>query len=266
MSTESSLTIKKAFMILQLFRDYRVMTVSVVAEELGLPRSTAHRILVSLRDVGVLEQVRGGHFVLSLELFELGALAPQRRALSDRVGFDVEALADRTGYRALIGVRRGLEVVYVESANGMVAQLQGVRTRIGFRAPLHATSMGQIFLAFGDEGLLARTSDKGLDAYTPKTITQIDPLRERCDTVREMGYALTVDEFVRATSSLAVPIHGPDDTVIAALAIVGNTDSIVRNQTRLVREAQMTAERIARGSGATYQYRVRGNQSVVAVA
>ena len=266
MPTESSATIGKAFKVLQLFRDYNVMTVSICEQELGIPRSTAHRLLVSLRDVGAIEQIRGGHFVLSLELFELGVLAPQRRSLDDRVGVDVEALAYRTGYRVLVGVRRGLEVVYLESANGYLAQSQGVRTRIGFRGPLHATSMGKIFLAYGGDALIEQVLADGAVPFTPNTVTEGERLQDILGGIRDAGYALSVGEFVPTTSSLAVPIRAGDGSVTAALAIVGDNESILRQRARLIEEARITASRIERGVGGTFRYRIRGNRSVVATA
>jgi len=266
MATESSATIGKAFRVLQLFRDHNVMTVSICEQELGIPRSTAHRLLVSLRDAGAIEQIRGGHFVLSLELFELGVLAPQRRSLDDRVGVDVEALAYRTGYRVLVGVRRNLEVVYLEAANGYLAQSQGVRTRIGFRGPMHATSMGKIFLAYGGELLLKRVLADGIAPFTPKTIVEEQQLEDNLRSIRDAGFALSVGEFAPMTASLAVPIHAPDGSVTAALAIVGDNESILRQQSRLIDEARLTASRIERGVGGTFRYRIRGNRSVVAIA
>lgn len=266
MATESSATVGKAFKVLQLFRDHSIMTVSICEEALGIPRSTAHRLLVSLRDAGAIEQIRGGHYVLSLELFELGVLAPQRRALEDRVGVDVENLAYRTGYRVMVGVLRDLEVVYLEAANGYLAQSQGVRTRIGFRGPLHATSIGKVFLAYGGDLLVKRMLAAGMAPFTTQTIVDQGQLEQNLASIRADGYALSVGEFAPTTASLAVPIHGRDGNIQAALAIVGDNDSILRQRARLVDEARSTARRIEQGVGGTFRYRIRGNRSVVSVA
>jgi len=266
MVTEPTAAISKAFKILQLFREHNIMTIAICEEELGIPRSTAHRLLVTLHDSGMIEQIRGGHYVLSLELLELGVLAPQYRTLNDRVGVDIESLAYRTGYRVVLGVLRDFEVLYLEAANGSLAQSQGARTRIGFRGPLHATSIGQIFLAFGDDPLLSHVMATGMKSFTESTIADQEDLRSRLEEIQADGYALSVDEFVPSIASLAVPIFGRTGKPTAALAIVGDSESILRQRTRLIADARLTARRIENGIGGMFRYRVRGNRSVVALA
>ena len=66
------------------------------------------------------------------------------RGLADRVGVDVETLAYRTGYRVMVGVMRGLEVVYLEAANGYLAQARRVCVPVVTepRAALRITGTG----------------------------------------------------------------------------------------------------------------------------
>lgn len=263
LATASSSTVVKAFQVLQLFREHNTLTASLCGSGLGIPRATAHRLLVSLRDAGAVEQTPNGHYRLSLSLFELGVLAPQRRGLGDRCGTDIEALADATGYRVHIGVLRELEVVYLDAAHGARAQAQGVRTRVGHRGPIHATAMGKVLLAFSHESLFHQVVAAGLRAYTPRTVNNESGLRAEMNLIRPKAVAFVTDQYVLGTAALAVPLRNPDGTVNAALSIVGDTYSMARDESRLVEQARQTAARIEQCKGATFRRRSAERQALV---
>lgn len=254
MATASSTTVAKAFRILQLFQQHAVLTTSLCEESLGIPRATAHRLLISLRDAGAVDQTRHGHYRLSLSLFELGALVPERRGLGDRCGTDLEALADATGYRVHLGVRHLLKVVYLEAAHGLRAQAQGVRTRTGHCGPLHATALGKVLLAYSPPEVLTDVLAQGLHSYTPSTPGKAALLDELTE-IRATGVTFVVDQYVMGTASLAVPVRDMDGTVRAGLSIVGDTASMARNRGRLTDEARRTAARVETGAGATFRHR-----------
>jgi DNA-binding IclR family transcriptional regulator len=255
MATAPSSTIAKAFKVLELFHQHAVLTVSLCESSLGIPRATAHRLLVSLREAGALEQNDNGHYTLSVSLFELGVLAPERRRLGDRCGSEVEALADRTGYRAHLGVRRALEVLYLEAAHGAHAQAQGMRTRVGHRGPLHATAMGKVLLAYGPVYVVDELIQAGLRPYTSRTVVDADGLNEELDSIRRDGVAYVAEQFVPGATALAVPLRDSDGTVHAAISIAGETRSLARDKSRLIEAARQTAARIEAGMGATFRRR-----------
>jgi DNA-binding IclR family transcriptional regulator len=263
MATASSTTIAKAFRVLQLFRKHPVLTASLCESELGIPRATAHRLLMSLRDAGALEQVPNGHYTLSVSLFELGVLAPERRRLGDRCGSELEALADRTGYRAHLAVLRGLEVLYLEAAHGVHAQAQGMRTRVGHRGPLHATAIGKVILAYGPESLLQETVAAGLPSYTPRTVRTHEDLRTELDAIRREGVAFIVGQYVDGITALAVPLLDGAGGVHAAISIVGDSRSMQRDKVRTIEAARETAARIESGMGATFRRRSGGPHALV---
>jgi DNA-binding IclR family transcriptional regulator len=263
MATASSSTIAKAFKVLGLFRDHTFVTVAQCEASLGIPRATAHRLLVSLRDAGALEQVPNGHYSLSVSMFELGVLAPERRRLGDRCGTEVEALADRTGYRVHVAVQRELSVLYLEAAHGARAQAEGTRTRVGHRGPLHATAMGKVLLAYADDALVDNVVANGLRAYTRYTVTKETELRRELDEIRRDSVAFTVGQYVSGVTALAVPLHGIDGRVCAAISVVGSSTHIQHERSRLLDAARHTAARIESGMGATFRRRSSERNALV---
>jgi hypothetical protein len=67
-------SIEKAVAILDCFSTLdRHLSVAGIARQTGIPRGTAHRIIATLRDHGLLERDRGrDHYRLGMKLFEYG--------------------------------------------------------------------------------------------------------------------------------------------------------------------------------------------------
>lgn len=247
--TATSSTVAKAFQILALFRDHPVVSSSRCEQELDIPRSTAHRLLASLEDVGAIELSGQGQYRLSLSLFELGVLAPARRDLEDRAGSQLEVLADRTGARIHLGVRKDHRVLYLETAHGRRAQAQNMRTPAGFRGPLHATALGKIVLAYSPPEVIDEVLRRGLKRYTRHTRCEPADLRDHLEVIRDRGYECSEEEYVLGSSSVAVPIREPGGRVTAALAIAMDTSQMNNGWRSLLEEARRGAVGIERGIG-----------------
>jgi len=262
-STPSSSTVAKAFRVLELFRHHRYITVRICQEALGLPRATAHRLLVSLREVGAVENTGDGHYRLSIALFELGALAPLRRSLGDRAGNEIESLADNTGCRVHLAILREHNVLFIEAAHGRQARAQGYRTRVGYRGPLHATAIGKVLLAYAPSEVQRRELAQPLAPFTHRTVCDPAILAEQLREIRITGHTFTVGEYVLGVSSLAVPLADGEGQVRAAISVVGPGHYMERRRHQLLSEAQVAARRITRGDGATLRQRTVGDDALV---
>ncbi|MPZ86586.1 MAG: helix-turn-helix domain-containing protein [Nitriliruptorales bacterium] len=246
MATTSSTTVSKAFRVLNLFYRHPVLTTTRCAEELDISRSTAHRLLVSLREAGAVEPTEHGHFRLSLSLFELGSLAPQRRFLGDRATAAMEELADVVGLRVHLGVRQDLHLLYLETAHGRYAQR--VPTRVGNRGPLHATALGKVLLAYAPEPVINRVLASDLQGFTPHTTRSACALRTELERARCEGVAHGRQEYVLGSCSIAVPVVGPDGQARAAISIAGSTVAVYPRVSALTAKLRHTARTIERGS------------------
>lgn len=246
MPTVPSSTVAKAFSVLGLFAKYTVLTSAICVEELGIPRPTAHRLLVSLRAAGVVEATGDRHYRLSLTLFELGSFAPERRRLDDQSTAAIEALADEVGLRAHIGVRRRRHVLYLATAQGRFSQR--VRTRVGYKSPLHATASGKVLLAHAPDDVVDGVVVEGLFPHTEHTVCEADLLREQLRAVREDGVAYAWDECVIGWSSIAAPIMGPDGRIMAAVSVAASSPVMRRQATHLADRVKGTAKVISAGS------------------
>ncbi len=83
-----------------------------------------------------------------------------------------------------------------------------------------------------------------LTRVTPYTITQPGRLREEIRRVHRDGYAQTSEEMSLGACSVAVPIRGHDNVVVAALGIV--VPHLKRVRPRLVAALQVAAHSVGR--------------------
>ena len=120
-----------------------------ISEKSGLHPSTAHRILNDLASGRFVERPAAGSYRLGMGLLGPGNLCKTRSSVRDAALIPMRELHKLTQQPVNLSMRQGDEIVYVERAYSERSGMQVVRA-IGGREPLHLTSVGKLFLAFGD--------------------------------------------------------------------------------------------------------------------
>ncbi|MFC8412128.1 IclR family transcriptional regulator domain-containing protein [Streptomyces coelicoflavus] len=115
------------------------------AARAGLPKSTTSRIAAQLTDVGALERLDNGDFVVGLHLLEIAPLAPRGHGLRAAALRFMQDLHRVTGQHILLAVRDGDEAVLVERLSARDAG--AVKYRVGGRLPLFEAGIGIALLA-----------------------------------------------------------------------------------------------------------------------
>jgi len=77
-----------------------------------------------------------------------------------------------------------------------------------------------VLLAFSPPELTERVIAQGLTKHAPNTITDPERLRADLAEVRRTGLAYTVEEMSIGTCSVAAPVYGPGEELVAALSVV----------------------------------------------
>ena len=194
--------------------------VSDLARELGVHKSSASRLLATLRSGGLVDiDIATGRFELGAGFLRLAARAVERLDISQLALPFLRDLAARSGETAYLSVRRGLlrvAVQEVESANP-VRMVAG----IGHPYPLYRGAPSKILLAAlpGDElaNVLASIP------RDPASRRLKAALHTEIALARDDGYALSLEENIPSAASVAVPVHGHLGTVVAALGVAGVT-------------------------------------------
>ncbi|MGC9544687.1 IclR family transcriptional regulator [Streptomyces sp. UG1] len=194
----------KAFDVLDAFsRQHRVLTLSELARTSGLPKSTVHRVLAMLRELGAVEQVDGG-FRMGLRMLTMAASSPEAGLREVAVPHLLE-LHRAVGHTVHLCALRGDDVVYLEKLHESDALV--IPTAVGMRLPAHCTGVGKALLAHraADADAAAHTPAL-LRRLTPRSITEPRALALELAQVRQRGMAVDRDEAVPGLSCVARPV------------------------------------------------------------
>lgn len=131
-------------MLLEPFRDTGGLTLSELARRTGFPRSSAHRMLLQLVEVGLVRR-DGTTYHLGSKLVELGALALAHDRVHQAALPVMYDLRRNTGLVVHLAVLDGDSMLYLEKIGGHPAADQ--RTRTGERQPAAGTVEGAAALA-----------------------------------------------------------------------------------------------------------------------
>jgi DNA-binding IclR family transcriptional regulator len=194
--------------------------VTEVSRELDIHKSTAYRLLTTLRDRGLVEQDA------ATEKYRLGfGLVLLARAV--RADLDIlrcarpvcERLSEHTKETVTIAVLERDDAVVIHQSISRASAL-GVDWT-GRHTPLHATAAGKIFLAYMPEDQLLRILEGPLENFTENTIIDPASLKDYSEKVRDEGYAYTVEELEQGLNAAGAPIRGADGAVVGTVSVSG---------------------------------------------
>lgn len=215
-------SVRNAARVLKEFsRGTSELGVTELSRRLGISKSTAHRLLVTLTEERLLEQdPYTGTYRLGLAMYELGASAAGHADLHHASVPVIEQLAASTRETIQVAVLDGREVVYVERRDS--PQALRIFGRIGHRNDAYCTSTGKVLLAFLPTEQCEATLDGWvLTPRTEHTITSIPRLRRELEIVRTRGWADNVNEVEIGVASVAAPIRNASGEVVAAVSVAG---------------------------------------------
>jgi IclR family KDG regulon transcriptional repressor len=221
-------SVATAMLLLKCFTDeHYELGIGALSRQLGLAKSTVHRLATTLLDAGMLDQNKeNGKYRLGLTVFELGSLARRRMDLYNEAKIFLRDLREKTGESINLAIMRDDSLIYLNSLESPSAIK--VRSHMGMRLPVHCSSEGKVLLAFAAEDDVNRIVEHGLTMQTPNTI--IDPVafREELSRIQERGYGTDYEESEIGVRSIAVPVFSGDNDIAAAVGIAGPVQRLTK--------------------------------------
>ncbi|MCL5957905.1 MAG: IclR family transcriptional regulator [Chloroflexi bacterium] len=214
--------VDNAFKILQALKgDGREFTIVEIAKELGLNKSTVHRLLATLSYHGVVQRDDlSKRYRLGMALAEYGNVALNNIDIRRTAKPFLKALMQLSGETACLAVLQATEVVIVDKAEP--PQQIRIAPHIGWRFPATLNSMGKAMLAWLPRQHVDEIIQRhGLPARTPKSVTDPTAYWAELAATRERGFATDFEEFYDWVKGVAAPIFDARGTVVASLAIAG---------------------------------------------
>jgi DNA-binding IclR family transcriptional regulator len=227
--------LRKAVDVLQVVAGREGISAREIAEVLGLPKSTAHRMVLALVDVGFLQRSAGGEgFSLGSLIGELAGGHLGEQALMQIARPQMLALRDRCGETVGLHVIQRDRRVLLDQAESR-HEHRWVYSNPGVPMPLHAGAASKMLLALlperEAEGMLRRGD---LVAFTLNTPQASDRLLSELGRIRNQGYAISLQEVTPGISSIAVPIP-TDPLSFPRFAVMTVTGPRVRLSERALR-------------------------------
>jgi DNA-binding IclR family transcriptional regulator len=237
-----------ALRLLLLLRKRKELRVTECATELGVARSTAHRMLVMLEHYGFLQRAPGGRSYRSGEaLLALGLSAVNNLDIRARARPFMESLRDRVDETIALVLLEGRNVRFVDAVETTRALRVG--GQVGLLLPAHATSAGKAILAaMAPSALRELYPDDALPGRAGAPLATRTQLEEDLAEVRRTGYAVAYNESDVDIGAVGVTIPDGPHHGRAALAIAAPASRLTPQLTQTwAQAARETAQRIGAG-------------------
>jgi IclR family transcriptional regulator, blcABC operon repressor len=189
-----------------------------LARALGLPKSTAHGLLVAMVELGLLERGADGSYRLGVHPMRWTGGSVAR---TDLVPLFYDHLASRpalAAYTVTLSVREGAEVVYIGCRNS--DRPLGVTFRIGMRLPAPFTATGKALLASLPDAEIAELLSGPWPArLTPRSVGGLAALGAEIAATRAAGYSLDDGQVREDMVCLGAALRDHSGQAAAGMAI-----------------------------------------------
>jgi IclR family acetate operon transcriptional repressor len=191
-----------------------------IAATAGLNVSTCHHLISTLHNWGyVARGANSRSYVLGSRILHLSAACLRQVDLPRRAQSVLDRLNDQTREAVQLAIMQDTNLVHVlrREARHAVRVDAGLGGNSG---AAHATATGKAILAWLPPTELDRiVADKGLAAFTPHTITDIEKLKEHLRLVRRNGFSVDREEFQLGVICLGAAIRDHAGAVVGSISV-----------------------------------------------
>lgn len=217
-----------------------------LARELGLPKSTLHRICTVLVDRGWAIRDHRGRFEPGIRALSIGSRASDLPIIT---GFRqaVAGLLERHDETVCLAVLDGRDSVFI--AIEETSQPVRLQTWVGRRAPAFASASGRVLLAALPPAAIEAEFGDGRPLVTPtgRRLESVAELQRILERARRDGYAENHEETAGGLYTLSVPIvNGAGDTLVAMTICVPTSRADRDRRRQLAADLQEAGRALSR--------------------
>ena len=162
--TDFSASLERGLAILSAFsRGRPTLGVADLARVAGVTKSTAHRYVATLVNLGYVQQDPDTRkYFLGPKVADLGFAAIESMDLTRVAAPLLQSLADETGFTVSMAVCESRDVVYVDRRRSSRRNTLAIdlNLHVGSRLPAYCTSMGKAILAYKDPQALRQILER----------------------------------------------------------------------------------------------------------
>ncbi|MNW49516.1 Transcriptional regulator KdgR [compost metagenome] len=208
--------VERALDILMCFTRGSDLALTEIAGEIGLHKSTVHRLLTTLEEQGFVTRDQATEkYRLGLKIWELSAHLSQNDDPATLLLPLMERLRDRLGETVSLYLRNGTDRLRIQA----VQSNQAIRrvAPIGARLPLYVGASSKVLVAYADDSVIQSLLEG------PDWPTAIDKTAyvAQLQEIRRIGYATSYEEREPGAAAVSAPIFGRSGKIAAALSVSG---------------------------------------------
>ncbi|MDR3214665.1 MAG: IclR family transcriptional regulator [Bacilli bacterium] len=247
-------SVSKAIKIIEVIvKHNHGISLSQLANELGMARSTVHGLVSTLLDNGYVAQDNNtGYYELGNKLYEVGNAVANKWTEKKIAREYINYLGEKFKETVHMSKLSEGQVLYIDKYES--TQSIRIETEIGVLLPAYCTGVGKVLMAYLSLNEVQFIMKKHpLIKYTDNTITNLDKLRSELNKIKEHGYAIDNQEYMIGLYCIAVPIFNHHNEVIAALSISAHISRINEQYTnKIINELLKVSKEISLKLGSTY--------------
>lgn len=225
--SDSLQSVERALRVVEvLVHEAHPMSVREISEQIGINRTTAHRLVATLCTSGWAERAPDGRFQLSIKFLAIGQVINAQRDFIEEIRPDLLRLSQSTRETIHVGVLDGFEVLHVDKIDSL--ERVGVSSRIGTRGAVYSTSLGVALLAARSDEDIERYIEGAIALPTPLRLPDPDRLRGCIQETRNRGFSLDDEDDSIGVRCIGAAVLGPDANPLFAISITGPSPRFTR--------------------------------------
>ncbi len=222
---------ERIFRVLEILADNGEMGLMELSTELGLHKSTVHRLLMSLICMGYAKQnEKNQKYALTYKLVNMSGKILERMDIVEIAKPYLERLSAISGEAVHLVRRDGSDILYIHKIEAKVGTIRMV-SHVGMIHPMYCSGVGKAIMATLPEKEVKKIWDASvIEQKTDKTIVTFEDMMATLEEVRKNGYALDDEENEEGVRCIAASLRGYGKSVKYAFSISGPVSRMTKER------------------------------------
>lgn len=192
---------------------------TTLADALGLPKATIHRLLATAETEGFLQRdIDGRSFGPGPRMRNMAGMTLSSQRMRTERLLIMKELAEDVGETCNLAAPSRYGMVYLDRVE--THWPLRIQLPVGTQVPFHCTASGKMYLSSLRSDKLDRTiAALGLERYTKRTLTDPAKLKADLEKTRARGYSTDDQEFMDSMAAIAVAIRDSEGRLLTTLSL-----------------------------------------------
>tara|TARA_R110002126_G_C10490973_1_gene504682 strand:- start:79075 stop:79866 length:792 start_codon:yes stop_codon:yes gene_type:complete len=226
-------------------------SLSQIAREVGIPKSSAHTLCNTLIQLELLIRRPDQTFQLGPHVMRWSNAFTQQSDVAAEFAAMWDQETEFPGATITLSVLDGAEVVYIAARNSAVSHSL-IDFKAGMRLPAAFTATGKAFLSHMSDFEVRRIFADGLpEQRTPHSVTSLEDLISDLQSIRKNGYSLDDQQVAEGIVCYGASVLDSRNKPMAGIAVSVQAEQVSEaEKKRIISNVQRMAARLSVRMGA----------------